>query len=366
MQLKTFIRFPCAVCLIGFFLLSCNPQEPTAGRTPPAIPVTVTVPSVKDITVYLESIGTLNPSVFLEVRPQTSGTLAQVFIREGQIVKRGDPLFKIDSAPYEIKVKEAEAQLAIDESNFKAVQKKIARYQGLADKDLVAQTEWDELKAQLKKAEAAIALNSARLDFAKLDLEHCRLDSPLDGRIGKLDAHPGFLVANGQTVPLATISKIDPLMVEFTVTEKEFPMLPKNEILFTVAPLCSQGSCEGYEGAATFIDNHFDQKTGLLLIRGAVENIDLSLRPGQSVRVRIPVALIPNALLVPQKSIRYNQTGPYVYIVDDAMTVGIKQLTLGKEQGSDQIVLEGLAPEERLVLEGHLRISPGVKVEIKS
>jgi len=119
-------------------------------------------------------------------------------------------------------------------------------------------------------------------------------------------------------------------------------------------------------GAITFLDNHFDSKTGLLLIRGKVSNAEQTLRPGQSVRVRVPLAVVENAKLIPQKAIRYNQQGPYVYVVTEDNTVALRQLILGDEQGSDQIVLEGVDPIEQIIIDGHLRLSPGAKVELKS
>jgi len=354
-------------CLSALLSLGCSSQEQKiVARTTPEIPVVATSPVIRDITVYLESIGTLQPSVFMEIRPQTAGTLTEVMISEGQTVKEGDPLFKIDSQSYEIKVLEAEAQLAIDRAGFKAVQKKMNRYKDLAERDLVAKTEWDELKAQLQKAQATVDLDSARVKYAKLELEQCTLNSPFGGRVGKLDAVKGLLVTGGQSTPLATISQIDPLVVEFTVTEKEFPQLPKDLIAISIQSLCSKGKEECTNGEVTFLDNHFDPKTGLLLIKGKVDNPNSDLRPGQSVKVQIPIAITTNAKLIPQKAIRYNQQGPYVYIVNEDTTVAIRQLVLGQEHGTDQIVIDGLEPEEKIILEGHLRLSPGLKVEIKS
>lgn len=354
------------MALLSFTFVGCQQNELTTSKELDSIPVTVTLPTIGDITVYLESIGILQPSVLMEIRPQTSGPLTDIFIKEGQIVKQGDPLFKIDSQPYEIKVREAEALLAIDQAGLKAVQKKMARYKDLAERNLVAQTEWDELKAQLKKGQASVDLDSARLSFAKLELERCLLISPLDGRVGKLDASKGLMVASLQLTPLATISQLDPLIVEFTVTEKEFSLLPKEDLQIKMQSLCSSDSEEGIEGTITFLDNHFDAKTGLLLVRGKVENQAHSLRPGQSVQIQVPISIEKQAMLIPQKAIRYNQQGPYVYVVNDEMVVAIKQLHLGKEHANDQIILEGLDPTERIVLDGHLRLSPGLKVDIKT
>jgi multidrug efflux system membrane fusion protein len=184
--------------------------------------------------------------------------------------------------------------------------------------------------------------------------------------VGKIDASEHLIVTEGQSEPLTSISQIDPLIVEFTVTEKEFPLLPKNEIPIQIHPLCTSTNGDGIEGAITFIDNQFDTKTGQLLMKGQINNLHKELRPGQSVKVKIPIDIIPNATLIPQKAIRYNQQGPFVFVINEDSTVAIRQLTLGREHGTDQLVLEGLDPSEKIILEGHLRLSPGFKVEIQS
>jgi len=360
MQRKFIIVIAAAMSLL---LAGCESKQEGASTEAPAIPVKAAAPAVKDITVYLETIGTLEPSVFMEVRPQIDGTMTEVLASEGQWVEPGTVLFKIDQKPYANKVQEVEAQLVIDQVNLQAAQKKLARIRPLAQKDLVSQAEWEDHEAEAEKAQAVVALDEARLNSARLEWEHCTIASPCAGRVGKLDVHPGMLAAKGQQAPLATISQMDPLWVEFTLTEKEFPKVPKESLPIEVKPICAAGVCK--TGAITFLDNHFEASTGLILVRGKVQNPDHSLRPGQSVQVRIPVALTPKATLIPQKAIRYNQQGPYIYVVQPDQTVVIRQLILGDEQGTDQVVLEGIDPSEQLIIDGHLRISPGIKVEVK-
>lgn len=361
------MRKKCIIILAaaaGLLLWGCETKDAGAATETPAVPVKAAVPTVKDITVYIDSIGTLAPSVLMEVRPQIDGTIAEVLTSEGQWIVPGSVLFKIDEKQYANKLQEAAAQLAIDQVNLQAAQKKLARIRPLVQKDLISQTEWDEQEAEAEKAQAAVALDEARLQSSKLEVEHCTIASPCAGRVGKLDVHPGMLVAKGQQAPLATISQMDPLLVEFTLTEKEYPKMPKESLPIEVKPICAAGVCK--TGAITFLDNHFDASAGLILVRGKVQNPDHSLRPGQSVQVRILVALSPKAILIPQKAIRYNQQGPYIYVVQPDQTVAIRQLILGDEQGTDQVVLEGIDPTEQLIIDGHLRVSPGIKVEVKS
>lgn len=350
--------------LLTLLLLTSCANDTPPPETAPAIPVIATKPNVQDITVYVDSIGTLLPSIFMEIRPQTNGTLSKVLISEGQYVQEGTPLFIIDPQPYNILVQEAQAQLAMDRAILDAAQKKLARFKQLAQKDLIPQTEWDELEAEAARCQAKIDLDIASLEATQLNLDRCTIKSPIQGRIGRLDAHPGLLVAAGQPDPLVTISKMDPLLIEFTVTEKEYPKIPQTQLPIEIQSLCNEGSCK--EGTVTFLDNQFQTETGLLLIRGTVPNPKHEMRPGQSVQVRLPVALITMAQLIPQKAVRYNQNGPYVYVVKADMTVEQRQITTGEERGLDLIVLQGLDPSETIILDGHLRLSPGTKVEIKA
>lgn len=353
--------------LISVFTLSltgCAQRDAGPPKEMPAVPVVAASPTVKDLTVYIESIGTLKPQVFMEIRPQVSGTIVEVLTSEGRWVKEGTPLFKIDSKPYAIRVKEGEAQLAIEKANYQAAQKKLDRFKDLVRQDFVAQTEWDDLVAQAAKSLAAIDLQEARLNAAKIDLDHCLMTSPTEGRIGKLDVHPGLLVAAGQTEPLATVSKMDPLIVEFSVTEKEYAQRPQDDMRLEISSLCSSTPCT--MGNITFLDNHFDPQTGMILIRGKVPNSELTMRPGQTVRIQVPLSVAPRTRLIPQKAIRYNQEGPYVFVIQEDSTVAARPLILGEERGEEQVVREGLDPEERIVVEGHLRLSPGTKVEVKS
>lgn len=354
---KLGLLFPFVLCL----LLSACQSEVVETKEKPAIPVTVSIPIVKDINLYVESVGTLEPFFSVEIRPQASGLIETVFVKQGEWVEAGTPLFHIDSKVLEIKVKEAEAQVLMDEASYAAAMKKRERYYGLAQKDLVAQAEWDEIEESTLKAKAIVAGDSAKLQATKLDLERCTLRAPADGRIGRFDLHTGTLVAREEV--LTSLSRIDPLIVNFTLTEKEFAKLPTEELAVEVQLLCGQG-CHN-TGKVTFLDSRFDAKSGLIFIRGELQNPDQKLRPGQSVSVRVPVAVDPQKTLITRKAIKYNQQGPYVYVVSPENTLEFRQLILGEEKEDAIIVMEGIGPAEQVVTSGHTRLSPGLKVEIQ-
>lgn len=350
------------IVLTALLLTACESKQNKAQQGSPAIPVLAVNPTIKDVPVYIDSIGTLYPSIFVEIRPEINGTLSQVIVSEGQWVQKETPLFKINPNVYTTKVHEAEAQLAMDRTTLSSVQRKLERFKPLAEKDLVSKSEWEDLEALSERSQAQIELDESRLKASRIELECCTLTSPIDGWAGKIDAHSGQLVSRGQSVPLITLSKMDPLIVEFMVTEKEFSKL-QNRLDIEISSLLSTEMQR--KGTMTFFDNHFDQKTGLLLVRGLIENPDNSLRPGQNIRVRVPVDSISQAKLIPQKSVKYNQQGPYIYIVQPDQTVGFRQVLLGEDQGDNVIILEGIDNAEFVITDGHLRLSPGIKVEMK-
>lgn len=342
-------------------LSGCDSPQSPAPTEMPAVAVEVATSQKKDIPIYLETIGLLHSSACMELRPLLSGTLTQVFSKEGQQVKKNDPLFRIDSRAYEIKIQELEAQLAIDLAQLQLLQKKFGRFESLASKDLVAQIEWDELEGQIKVAEAGIQLDQARLNTARVDLENCLVRSPIEGQIGKLEVYPGNVV-NGSHSLLGTVAKLDPLIIEFKITEKEFSELPKDNVQIEITSLGNANPILK-KGMVTFVDHHFDQKNGLILIRGHISNNDHALYPGQNVKVRVFTKTQPDVLLIPQKAIKYNQQGPYVYVVQPDTTVAMRSLVLGEEYENDQIILEGISSDEAVVTEGHLRLWPGIKVK---
>lgn len=328
-----------------------------------AIPVLVVTPVTQDIPLHIEAVGVLQASVYLELRPQVSGTISEILVDEGQWIEAHTPLIKIDHTPYLIRVKEAEAQLAMDRIGLDGARKKLNRYRALAQKDLVAQIEWDELEAQVDRAEATLLADEAKLQSAALELQRCTVSTPAAGRVGRLDVSVGQLVSNGQTTPLAVVSTIDPLLVEFQITEKDLPKIAKQNCAVSVQAICDPNLEAA--GCVTFFDSQFNPTTGLLMVRGSVSNKDTKLRPGQSVRIRIPVGTAANAMLVPQKAVKYSQEGPYLLIVQADETVGQRQVQLGAIHGDAVVVLEGIASTDLVITDGHLRALPGLKVEVK-
>lgn len=357
-----------AILAAAILLTSCASESEAPKFTPPPVPVITSEAKKQDVPLYFESLGTLKPAVLVEVRPQVSGMLQEVHFTDGQHVKAGDPLFTIDKSTYLISLQEAEAQLAQDQAAFDTASRKAARFSSLSKKDLIPQQEWDEIQSQVARNEAQLMGDQAKVATAKLNLQRCVIASPIDGRAGKVVIHAGNLVGSSQSTPLVILSDVDDLVVDFTLTEKEFQQLtPEHHQGSYPLEVCSY-HCVDHKasGTLTFLDSTFDVNTGLLHLQGSIKNDQLKYLPGQHVRVRIPVLVKHDLLVVPQKAIKINQSGPYVFIVKTDLTVELRSVKLGDEIEKNVVVLEGLAAGDKVVTEGHLRLYPGLAVEIKS
>ncbi len=356
------------IILLGFVLIistMCNKAPKETVTKQQLVPVLAKNPKMKDIPVFVETVGTLKPMVLVEIRPQLGGIIEEIFIKEGDWVKENQLLLKIDPSMHQVKLDEANAQLNMDRVGVNTAQRKLERYRKLAQKDLVAQTEWDDIEAQVGKSLAMIDLDNARFQAASLDLAHCSLYSPIAGRVGKLDIHRGMLVSSGDI--LAKISQFKTLSLEFFLSESEFSDIFGQDVVVEITSLCQKSKSETCKkGLVVFHDHHFDAKTGQIFFKAQIPNEDLKLHPGQVVSIHIPIGINHNALTIQQKSVKYNDQGPFVYVVLPDQTSAQRQIVLGEEFGNEVIVLQGLEEVDLVVTDGHLRLSPGTKVEVKS
>lgn len=247
----------------------------------------------------------------------------------------------------------------MEQAQLQALLKKSTRYNSLVQKDLIAKTEWEDLESQLEKAKNNVALHEARVRKAKMELDWCTVVSPIDGRIGKIETSLGLFVRSREK-PLTSVTQVRSLVVECSVTEKEYFQIAKDATVMDVSPLSYPEITK--KGSITFLDKSCSEDRGVVLVKGEIENEEDFLISGQVVRVRIPFKTEKNVLLIPGKSIRYNQQGAYVYTLQPDMTVAQRQIVLGAEQGEDRIVLDGLSESFSVIADGHAKLSIGCTV----
>lgn len=243
-----------------------------------------------------------------------------------------------------------------------AAKKKLARYEGLADRDLISRQEWDELHVEAAKHSAQLQADEAKVASAMLDLQHCSIVAPIAGKTGRVAFHPGSLVTSMQSESLVAIAYIERLLVEFSITELQFLQVRSHNGLAMEINALSHPELFA-DGKVTFSDFGFDLQTGLLKMCGIIENPEMQFLPGQSVKVKLPISLAEKVLLVPDKAVKINQQGPYVYRIAKDGTAELCQVCTGEEFGKEIVIVEGLNTGDLVVTEGHLRLYPGVSVE---
>jgi len=342
-------------------MTSCKTEKQEMPAFQPLLPVLAAQATLQDVPEYISITGELRSSAGVDVHAQVEGKVLKVLVQEGQWVEEGTPLIVIDPKPYKLKVEEARCELAKLTATLNEAQKTLDRFHSLAKKELISKREWDELEAKVSIAKAELALGQAKLKTSKLDLLHCQIKSPLKGRIGKLDLFPGQLV---KETPLCHVATLDPLVCEYKLSEKQFHRLSKDTVQLDISPLSAPQVL--LKAKTTFVDNHFDPKTGQILLRARVNNANYQVRPGQIVRVKIPISVNRQATVVLQRAVRYNHQGPFVYVIQQDQTVVERTLKLGSEHGDTVVVLDGLSSSELIVTEGHQRLFNRAKVEIKS
>jgi multidrug efflux system membrane fusion protein len=345
--------------ILGIVVLLLLIRFVTSGHkaTPPPPPRPVAVAKVitRDVPLYLDEIGTCAAYETVQVQAQVSGQIVARHFKDGQDVKKGDPLFTIDPRPYQAVLDSAKADLMLAEANLK-------RQEELRAKDVTAKQDWDTAKATAMKAQATV-------DAAQVNLDFTQIQSPIDGRIGLRQVDVGNTVSAGaSSAVLVTIDNLDPIYTDFTVAEPDMPQVRKylggpNVKVLTQPP----NNVPPRAGTLYFIANTVTPGTGTVQARGVTPNRDRLLWPSEFVNVRLVLDILKNAMLVPNDAVQTGQNGPYVFVVKPDQTLDLRQVTPGQRQDGDLIVVtKGLKPGETVVTAGQLQLAPGTKVAIKS
>jgi multidrug efflux system membrane fusion protein len=338
---------------------------PQAGQGVGAVPVVVAAALQKDVPVEIRTIGTVEAYSTVSVKAQVTGEITGIYFKEGQEVKKGDVLFTIDSKPYEIALSQAEAILEKDRAQLKDAEADAQRYQGLVAKDYVTQEQYEKILANRDILRASIKADEANMANARLQLERCTVHSPIDGRTGSFLIDRGNLIRATDSSPALVINQIVPIRVSFSVPEQDLPRIKeymaKGE-LKTEAVFPGGGPILG---TLTFIDNSVDRLTGTITLKATFANQDRSLWPGEFVNVVLTLTTEKNAIVVPSQAIQTGQTGQYVFVVKDDMSVEMRPIKIDRAVGEETVVAEGVKPGEKIVTDGQLQLVPGARAQIK-
>lgn len=347
------------------------------SRINDAVPVETATAEIKTVPVTVDAVGTAEAIATVQVRSQVAGQLITIHFEPGQDVRKGQPLFTLDSRPFEAAVRQAEAILARDQAQATDAQAQQARAENLFNRGLLPRNQYETQKAGAEALGASVAADRAQLDQARLNLQYTRIAAPIDGRTGALMAHAGDLVRANDTNPLVTINQLSPIYVSFPVPARMLDEIRRNQAsaplsvtALSSSPAEGRSETEGggsqpiAQGRVAFIDNAIDPATATITIKATFDNRDRRLWPGLFVPISLRLASQPDAIVVPSGAVQTSQQGQYVYVVKADRTVDLRPVTVEREQDGLAVVARGIAGGDEVVTAGHLRLTPGARVTI--
>jgi multidrug efflux system membrane fusion protein len=344
----------------------CAKQE--AARPPrPSVPVIVSYVTQKSVPVEVSAIGNVEAYSTVSIKAQISGELLEVHFKEGDSVRRGQLLLTIDPRPYQAALAQAQAALARDRALAANNHAQAQRYAKLLEAGIVPPQEAESFTSAADAADAGVKADEAAVQTAQINLEFCRIYSPIDGRTGYLMLKPGNLVKVAD-VPIVVINQVSPIFVNFTVPQQVLPDIRKfmAEGTLSVTATLPNDSGPDEHGTLTFVDNAVDPTTGTIHLRATFANPQNRLWPGLYVNILLTLSKEANAIVVPAHAIVPGQRGPFVYVVRSDSTVEARPVVSARAVEGESVIEKGLKVGETVVTEGQGSLAPGTKVEIKN
>jgi multidrug efflux system membrane fusion protein len=337
----------------------------TSSPTPPArhegIPVRVTHPVRTDASPYLTNIATVQAFNTVLVRARVDGQITRVAFQEGAEVSQGDVLVELDRRPFEAQWRAALAQKDRDTAQLANARKDERRYQALMDADAGAAQTLDTTRAQVAQLTAAVAMDEAQVESAKLQLTYATVTAPISGRTGARLVDIGNMVHASDTNGLVLLTQIHPIAVSFSLPQNTLPGVraQQGHQPLRVLAMDPNGDRSLSEGRLTLIDNQIDASTGTYRCKAIFQNGDESLWPGEFVTVRVMLEPLHDAVMIPTAAVQEGPHGPYVYVVGKNRTAELRSVRTGQQLNGQVVIPQGLKGDEQVVVEGQFRIEPG-------
>jgi membrane fusion protein (multidrug efflux system) len=335
--------------------------------------VSVVTVTPTDVPYVGEFVGETESSQEVEIRARVEGFLETIAYREGAVVNKGDVLFQMDRKPFEAALAAARAELQAQQARLGTASANLKRVGPLAAEDALSQKDLDDAQGTKDAAVAAVEGARSRVQQAEINLSYTTILSPVTGVTSFARKQPGSFIAPGPDSLLTYVSALDPMRVNFSVSENEqlkFNKLvgegklrPAADQKYTVKIVLADGSVVPAPGHITFGDASFSKETGTFLVRAEVPNKDGLLRPGQFVRVLMSGANWVDAIELPQRAVMQGPQGNFVWVVDAESKAQFRPVKVGPLSGEQWLIAEGLQPGERVVVDGGLKLAPGVPVK---
>lgn len=324
----------------------------------PAVPVTTIEVAPREVPVTFEAVARTEGSREVQVRARVAGILERQLYNEGDAVKEGALLFRIERAPFEIELQQARGLLAQETARRDLARQELERLKGLADRRAISQKELDQASSSAQQSAASVEIARARVRQAELNLSYTTVKAPIGGVTGRALQSVGSLVSpNADSALLTTISRADPIWVRFALSEAEYARIRSAQDI--------EVRLENYAhpGKLNFAGSTVDPATGTVQMRAELPNRELALLPGQYVRVRMQAGT-QKAFVVPQTAVAQNETGRFVWVAAGGKALP-RPIRAGAWIGGDWVVHEGLNPGDKVIVDNLVRLRPGVSVVLK-
>ena len=358
----------CTICIAVLALLSvaCHQGNSTQAVALPPVPVSVAQAEQRDVPIVVNAVGTIAPYSTVQIKTMVSAEISKALFKEGDFVKKGQLLFQLDPRSFDADLLKAKGQLTRDKASAVTARANAARYAALFKEGVIAREQYENMMSVADQSEAAVVADEGAIESARVNVTFTKIYSPINGRTGNLLLYPGN-GSKANDLALVTINEVSPIYASFSIPEQFLPEVKRQMAKggLQVQATIPSTTVPADIGKVTFIDNTVDRTTGTITLKATFPNKDNKLWPGQFVTVVLTLSNRPNATIVPSQAVQNGQQGPYLFVVKDDKTVEMRLVKLGQQDKGQLIVEQGVTPGETVVTDGHVRLIPGSKVEIK-
>lgn len=349
----------------AYWYLSSGSRNPAKKAGPAPVPVALAKAVAGDLPVLLDVVGRAEAYETVTLRARVDGQVAAVAYTEGQHVKAGDVLLRLDPADFDARLRQAEATLGRDQAQLAKARMDLDRYQALRAKGFVSEEKVGEMRTAVEAQSSSVKAGQAAADLARLQVGYATVRAPITGVVGARLVFPGTAVKINDTA-LAVVNRAKPLYVSFSVPEKYLPKLQarmRNGAVKVVVGVPGDAA-RRFEGTARFLDNAVDPATGTIQMKAVLPNDDEQLTPGQFLNVSIALDILKDAVTIPTEALQQGPQGAFVFAVADGVAQP-RKVDVAAVQAGTAAIAKGLQPGETVVTDGQLRLTPGSKVQAR-
>lgn len=368
------------ICLLFYFtfsIIGCNSktQDASGGKEAKSaakgvqrpVPVTAAVAMQKNIPIEIKAIGAVESFATVSVKARVNGELQKVHFNEGQDVSKGKLLFTIDPRPFQAALNESSARLEKDKALFSKAEDDYRRYENLLQRGSISREQFDQARANLNALKATVQADDAVVENARIQLGYTSIYSPISGRTGNILIDQGNMIkANDDNKSMVVIEQIQPIYVSFAVPEINLSEIMGrfNREKLSIIAVPEGANAVREKGVLTFFDNSVDSKTGTIRLKGTFKNENRRLWPGQFVDVVLTLGDLKDVVMVPSQAVQNGANGLYVFTITPDNKVEYKPVSAGRAHNGEIVIEKGISAGEKVVTDGHLRLTPGASVEI--